>query len=113
MSSSEEFIKPKSLDHLRNIALLTLAASFKISSSLLVFSSNCQMQCFAALLLATWHRVIQTCLYYDIVHLSSLGVKTHGKLEDGHIPDAPVQAVSPILCAVLQEFERLDSIFSH
>ena len=68
------------------------------------------MQCFAARLLATWRRVFQTCKYYDNVHLSSLGVKTHGKLEDGHVPDAPVQAVSAILCAVLQEFERLDSI---
>ena len=113
MSSSEVFIKLKSLDHLRNIALLTLAASFKISSSLLVFSSNCQMQCFAARLRATWRRKFQTFQYFDNVHLSSLGVKTHGKLEDGHVPDATVQAVSAIFCAVLQEFERLDSIFSH
>ena len=48
--------------HLRNMALLTLAASFKISSSLLVFNSSCQMQCLAARLLATFLRVLVVSL---------------------------------------------------
>ena len=43
-----------------------------------------------------------------ITHLPTLGVKTHCKLKDGHVPNATIQAVCSILGAVFQELERLD-----
>ena len=43
-----------------------------------------------------------------VSHLSTLGVQTHSKLKDGHVPNATIQAVCSILGAVFQELECLD-----